>query len=171
MLHLSDNELINYISGKLSDDWNKRIEHHLATCNECRETATFLETMSLEWENPSNSNVTILDFTDTVMIKIHTEVPVHEVQNSVSKITEIKKVKPNKNLKYLHFGLAAAAMILFSQVGLGDIVKEKSVNFVSSSSKKMNQATVTFTKGVQTVNKLTEKQLNKVEDLKYEKTK
>lgn len=169
MLHLSDNELINYISGKLSDDWNKRIEHHLATCNECRETATFLQEMNDEWEKPLSS--TILDFTDTVMNKIHTEVAVHGIQNAAPKVEDIKKVKPNKNLKYLHFGLAAAAMILFSQVGLGDLVKEKSVDFVSSSSKKMNQATVTFTKGVQSVNNLTEKQFNKMEDFKHEKTK
>ncbi|MDF2557065.1 MAG: hypothetical protein K0R71_893 [Bacillales bacterium] len=169
MLHLSDNELINYISGKLSDDWNKRIEHHLATCNECRETAFFLQEMNNEWENPSNN--TILDFTDHVMNQIQTEIPLQEIKDFPSKIVEIQKVKPNKNLKYLHFGLAAAAMILFSQVGLGDLVKEKTVTFVNSSSKKMNQATVSFTKGVQTVNKLTEKQLNKMEDLKYEKTK
>ena len=169
MNHLSDNELINYINGKLSDDWNKKIEHHVITCNECRETVSFLQEMNNEWENPSSS--TILDFTDNVMNKIHAAGPVYENNLLTPQVVEIKKVKPNKNLKYLHFGLAAAAMILFSQVGLGDLVKEKSIDFVGSSSKKMNQASITFTKGIKNVNKLTEKQFKKMEDLKHEKTK
>lgn len=169
MKHLSDNELINYISGKLSDDWNKQIEQHLVTCNECRETVSFLQKMNDEWENPSIS--TILDFPDNIMSKIHAEVTLHENNILTPQVVEIKKVKPNKKFKYLHFGLAAAAMILFSQVGLGDLVKEKSIYFVGSSSKKMNQASITFTKGVENVNKLTEKQFKKMEDLKHEKTK
>lgn len=168
MQHLSDNELINYISGKLSDDWNKQIEHHLATCNDCHETATFLQNLNEEWETPSNHSP--MNFTDQVMSKIQPEAPLQE-NSTEPTVVEMKKAKPNKNMKYLHFGLAAAAMILFSQVGLGDIVTKKSVNFVSTSSKKMNQATATFTKGVQSVNKLTEKQLDKMEDLKHEKTK
>ena len=105
------------------------------------------------------------------MNKIHTDVNVHESYINTPNVVVIKKVKPNKNLKYLHFGLAAAAMILFSQVGLGDLVKDKSIDFVGSSSKKMNQASIMFTKGIKNVNKLTEKQFKKMEDLKHEKTK
>lgn len=167
--HLLDNELINYLSGKLSDDWNKKIEQHLGSCNECRETVSFLQEMTDEWETPSNN--TNFDFTDNVMSKIHVDVTLHESYSNTPKVLDIKKVKPSKKFKYLHFGLAAAAMILFSQVGLGDLVTKKSVDFVSSSSKKMNQASVTFTKGVKTVNKLTEKQFYKMEELKHEKTK
>ena len=166
MKHLSDNELINYISGKLSDDWNKQIEQHLSVCTECRETATFLQEMHGEWEMPSSSPS--LNFTEDIISKIGPEVERYVMK---PKTVQFKKVIPKKQLKYIHFAMAAAAMIFFSQVGLGDLIKEKSIGFIGTSSKKVNQATITFTKGVKTVNKLTEKQFKKMEELKNEKTK
>ncbi|MDF2536454.1 MAG: hypothetical protein K0R18_2616 [Bacillales bacterium] len=169
MKHLSDNELINYISGKLSDDWNKQVERHLSLCTECQETAAYLQEMHNEWEMPLSSPS--LNFTDNLMVNIQAEIVENGNKNQAATVIELKKTKINKNMKYLHFGLAAAAMILFSQVGLGEFVKVKSENFVGSSSKKMNQATITFTKGIKTVNKLTEKQFNKMEEIKNEKTK
>jgi anti-sigma factor RsiW len=169
MKHLSDNELINYISGKLSDDWNKQVERHLNHCTECQETSAFLQEMHDEWEMPLSSPSS--NFTDNLMVKIQAEMVEPGNQPQAPKVIELKKTAINKNMKYLHFGLAAAAMILFSQVGLGELVKEKSENFVGSSSKKMTQATITFTEGIKTVNKLTEKQFKKMEEQKNEKTK
>lgn len=169
MKHLSDNELINYISGTLSDDWNKQVERHLSHCTECQETSAYLQEMHNEWEMPLSKPS--LNFTDKLMVKIQAEMAESGNTPQAPTIIERKKTKINKNMKYLHFGLAAAAMILFSQVGIGEFVKEKSESFIGSSSKKMNQATITFTKGIKNVNTLTEKQFKKMEEIKNEKTK
>ncbi|MDF2946393.1 MAG: hypothetical protein K0S51_1072 [Bacillales bacterium] len=134
MKHITDDEILAYINFELSDDMNSNVENHLAICGLCRSQVTFLQELTNEWENPSTNSDTNL--ADIIMEQLSE--------------TELKKLtnSNSSNIKYLHFVLAAAATIIFSQLDVIDHIITTSNTAVGYSSKTVYKTSSSIEKGL-----------------------
>lgn len=137
MKHITDNDMMAYMNGELSDDINKKIEQHLHECEECNELASFMQELTNEWNEPTVEPQT--DITGSVMEAIE------EKQQDPKKVT----AKKRKRMTYFHFALAAAATILFSQLQVVEHIFNTSHEVVGFSSQMTNQANQSFERGLQ----------------------
>ncbi|MDF2607084.1 MAG: hypothetical protein K0S34_1279 [Bacillales bacterium] len=133
MKHITDDEILAYINFELSDDMNSNIENHLAICGLCRNQVAFLQELTNEWENPSTTSDT--NFADIIM-------------EQLSETKPKKHTNSNSNIKYLHFALAAAATIIFSQLNVIGHIITTSNTAVGYSSKTVYKTSSSIEKGL-----------------------
>lgn len=126
MKHITDNDMMAYINGELSNEMNTKIEHHLHTCEECNQLAFFIQELTDEWNEPSVQ-------------------PQQSIAHAVMKEIELNQQKQSspkkrKRITYFHFCLAAAATILFSQLQIVEHIFHTSNEMIGFSSQVANQS-------------------------------
>lgn len=137
MKHITDNDMIAYMNGELSDNMNKKIEQHLHECEECSQLAFFMEELTNEWNEPSIQPQA--DIVGAVMSTIE------EKQHTPKKVV----AKKRKKLVYFHFAVAAAATILFSQLQVVERIFDTSNEVIGFSSQISTQANQSLERGLQ----------------------
>ena len=139
MKHITEEQLIAYIQNELSGKEIENLENHLTGCSQCQEEFVFLKELTNEWNEPSPQ--LSVDVTLNVM-------------SVIEKTEKQKSARKNKRNTYLHFILAAAATILFSQAKIVDYIIDTSDYVVGISSVTVEQANRSFEKGMSSLNKM-----------------
>ena len=139
MKHITDEQLIEYIHNELSGEEIESLENHLISCRQCQEEFAILEELTNEWNEPS--------------INLSVDVSAN-VMSEIEKTEKKKSARKNKRSTYLHFILAAAATILFSQLKIVDYIIDTSDHVVGISSVTVEQANHSLEKGMSTLNKI-----------------
>ena len=139
MKHITDERLIAYIQNELSGKEIESLENHLIDCSQCQEEFAILEELTKEWNEPS--------------LNLSVDVSAN-VMSEIEKTEKQKYARKNKRSTYLHFILAAAATILFSQLKIVDYIIDTSNHVVGISSVTVEQANHSLEKGMSTLNKI-----------------
>ncbi|MBA9027992.1 anti-sigma factor family protein [Peribacillus huizhouensis] len=139
MSHITAEQLIAYIQNELSGYEIANLENHLIGCSQCQEEFALLEELTNEWHEPSRQ----------LSIDISAE-----VMGKIEKTEKLASTQKNKRSTYLHFILAAAATILFSQAKVVDYIIETSDHVIGISSVTVEQANYSLEKGMSSLNKI-----------------
>ncbi|MFJ5624549.1 anti-sigma factor family protein [Peribacillus loiseleuriae] len=139
MKHITDEQLIAYMQNELSGKEIENLENHLTGCSQCQEEFIVLEELTNEWNEPSLKRS--VDVSENVM-------------SMIEKTEKLKTKQKNKRSTYLHFILAAAATILFSQLKIVDYIIDTSNHVVGISSVTVEQANHSLEKGMSSLNKI-----------------
>lgn len=139
MKHITDEQLIAYIQNELSGKEIENLENHLIGCSQCQEEFVVLEELTKEWNDPS------LELSVDVSANVISMIEKTEKQKSAGK---------NKRSTYLHFILAAAATILFSQLKIVDYIMDTSDHVVGISSVTVEKTNHSLEKGMSSLNRI-----------------
>ncbi|MFJ7978179.1 anti-sigma factor family protein [Peribacillus sp. JNUCC 23] len=139
MKHITDEQLIAYIQNELSGKEIENLENHLTGCSQCQKEFVVLEELTNEWNEPS--------------LQLSVDVTL-DVMGVIEKTEKQKSARKNKRNTYLHFILAVAATILFSQLKIVDYIIDTSNHVVGISSVTVEQANHSLEKGMSSLNKI-----------------